>query len=128
MYIRFVIQARDKDSGRRQGLFLAISELEQANILHKKELNEWNEIYNWFRKNLKKPGKFSRSAKPHAKNVAISWFKDQAREHIMKMYNLRQMLIHYGINVDILCTNRPGYIVYKDNYQVAAEPFADTPS
>ncbi len=128
MYIRFVIRSKDKDSGRRQGLFQAFSELEQANILEEKELNEWNEIYNWFRKNLNKPRKFSTSSKPHSKNVAISWFKDLAKEHIKKMYELRQIFENNGITVDVLRTTRPGYIVYEDKYQVAAEPFSDTPT
>jgi len=128
MYIRFVIHTKDNDSGRRQGLFQALSELEQAKILQENELNKWKEIYNWFRKNLNKPCKFSRSSKPHAKNVAISWFKDLAIEHITKMHDLRKILEHYGIAVEVLRTNRPGYIVYQDKYQVAAEPFSDTPT
>jgi hypothetical protein len=30
-----------------------------------------------------------------------------------------------GVDVRMLKTN-PGYIVYQDDYQIAAEPFADT--
>ncbi len=128
MYIRFVIHSKDNDSGRRQGLFQAFSELKQANILRETDLREYEKIYNWFRNNLKAPRKFSRSSKSHAKNVAISWFKDLSKKHIMKMYELRQILENYGMVVDILRTNRPGYIVYEDEYQVAAEPFSDTPT
>ena len=34
----------------------------------------------------------------------------------------------YGIEVEIITTTRPGYIVYEDRFQVAAYPFADTPT
>jgi hypothetical protein len=31
-----------------------------------------------------------------------------------------------GIAVEILCTRRPGYVVYEDDHQVAAESFRDS--
>ena len=126
MFIRFVIQENDIDSGRRQGLFQALSDLEHANVLLPSEQCEYNEIYDWFRSNLKKPTSFSRSSKPHAKNVAISWFKDTATEHIAKMRALASILMAHGITVELLKTERPGYVVYEDQYQVAAEPFKET--
>ncbi len=126
MYVRFVIHRTDIDSGRRQGLFQALSDLENKGALLPYEQTAYEEIYNWFRKNLKKPRSFSRSSKPHAKKVAISWFKDTASEHIEKMYALSQILESHGVCVEIIHTERPGYIVYEDSYQVAAEPFGET--
>lgn len=32
----------------------------------------------------------------------------------------------HGIEVEVLHTERPGYVVYEDEYQVAAEPFTET--
>jgi hypothetical protein len=32
----------------------------------------------------------------------------------------------HGISVEVLHTARPGYVVYEDKYQVAAEPFSET--
>lgn len=49
-----------------------------------------------------------------------------AAEHIAKMYALIQVLEAHGVSVDILRTERPGYIVYEDEFQVAAEPFKET--
>ena len=88
MYIRFVINNNDPDSGKRQGLFQAMSDLENAGKLFPYEQQLYDEIYDWFRHNLKKPRSLSKSSKPHAKNVAISWFKDSAKEHIDKMRSL----------------------------------------
>ena len=126
MYIRFVIAQKDQDSGRRQGLFQAISDLEYAGELYAHEQAHYNDIYEWFRSNLKKPRSLSRSSKPHAKNVAISWFKDTAKKHINKMRELIEILSSHGIETEILRTDKPGYIVYEDEYQVAAEPFNET--
>ena len=126
MYIRFVIHANDEHSGRRQGLFQAMATLEDSGALHDYEQARYDAIYTWFKKNLHKPTSFSRSRKPHAKNVAISWFKDSAKEHIAKMHEVSHMLRSHGVEVEVIRSGKPGYIVYEDNHQVAAEPFQET--
>jgi len=126
MFVRFVIHKNDEDSGRRQGLFQAMSELRDAGTLDSYEQERYDEIYDWFRKHLKKPRSFTRSSKPHAKNVALSWFRDDATEHISRMREIMGILDVHGIAVEILHTTRPGYVVYEDKYQVAAEPFSET--
>jgi hypothetical protein len=126
MFVRFVIHKNDKASGRRQGLFQAMADLEHASVLQAHEQNQYDEIYEWFRKNLRKPRSFTRSTKPHAKKVALSWFKDGAMEHIARMRAVAAILDAHGIEVEVLRTERPGYVVYEDQYQVAAEPFSET--
>jgi len=126
MYVRFVIHQNDPDSGRRQGLFQAVSDLDHAGVLEPHEIDLYDEVSGWFKKNLSKPRSFTRSSKPHAKKVALSWFKDNATEHITKMRILAQVLDTHGIAVDVIQTERPGYVVYEDDYQVAAEPFNET--
>ena len=126
MYIRFVIHRNDVDSGRRRGIFQALGALENQEMLLPHDLLAYKEIYEWFKKNLKKPRSFTRSLKPHAKKMALSWFKSTAIEHIAKMYALTQILESHGVAVDAIRTKRPGYVVYEDQYQVAAEPFAET--
>lgn len=125
-YVRFVIPRNDNDSGRRQGLFQAVSDLEHEGILLPHEQTTYDEIYNWFRTNLKKPRKLTRSSKPHAKNVALSWFKDSAVEYIKQMHALAQILQAHGIPVEVIRTEKPGYVVYEDLHQITAEPFNDT--
>lgn len=127
-YVRFVIQQNDEESGRRQGLFQALSDLEHADLLLPHEQATWDETYEWFRNNLRKPLRLARSSKSHAKNVALSWFKDGAKEHIARMYALAHVLDAHGVMVDVIRTDKPGYIVYEDEHQVAAEPFSDTPT
>ena len=31
-----------------------------------------------------------------------------------------------GVVVEVIETQRPGYVVYEDEFQIVAEPFADT--
>ena len=126
MFVRFVVHKNDEDSGRRQGLFQAVADLEHEGVLLEHEQAQHDEIDDWFRKNLNKPRSFTRSSKPHAKNVALSWFKDTAVDHIAKMYALARILKAHGVDVEVLRTERPGYVVYEDVFQVAAEPFKET--
>lgn len=126
MLVGFVIHKNDQDSGRRQGLFQALSDLEYEGVLLEHEQAQYDGTYEWFRKHLRKPRSFTRSSKPHAKKVALSWFKDTAIEHISKMHELIQILEAHGIVVDTLRTERPGYIVYEDEFQITAEPFRET--
>jgi len=99
---------------------------EYAGVLLPHEQAHYDEIYEWFRVRLRKPRSFTRSSKPHAKKVALSWFKDSAIEHIAKMHAVAQILQAHGVVVEFLRTERPGYVVYEDQFQVAAEPFNET--
>jgi hypothetical protein len=125
-YLRFVVTRKDEDSGRRQGLFQALADLEQTGALLPHEHAEWTRVYEWFRHNLKEPDRFAVASRPHAKRVAISWFKDGAVEHLSRMRGLFHILEDHGFHVTTLKEQRVGYVVYEDNYQVVAEPFADT--
>jgi hypothetical protein len=127
MFIRFVIEQLDAESGRRQGLFQAGDELLQSERLSGEDAEQLRRLYLWFKANLPVPSRFSLSARPHAKAQALSWFRDIAAEHIRQIREYQQILEIYGVSVEALRTARPGYIVYEDEHQVVAYPFADTP-
>ena len=126
MYIRFVVDKLDCDSGKRQGLFQTIGELSEKKLLHKYEEDIVKEIRKWFSNHLEKPDSFTRSSTPHAINKAISWFKPTAKEHIDKMRQLTVIIEGHGFHVHVVSTDRPGYVVYEDEYQIAAEPYSET--
>jgi hypothetical protein len=42
------------------------------------------------------------------------------------MYELRRVLEDYGRIVHVVREDRIGYVVYEDDVQVIAEPFAET--
>ena len=86
----------------------------------------WIETYQWFRENLDVPHRFARSIRPLAKKVALGWFKASASLHIQNMRLLSHILHDHGVNVDVVRSDRTGYLVYEDEHQVVAEPFSNT--
>jgi hypothetical protein len=128
VFVRFVIKRLDADSGRRQGLFQAAKELQRSNDLPAEDNEHLDVLFSWFNQHLEKPTRLSLSSRPHRKAQAISWFKGAATLHIAKMREFKTILERNSIDVEIMTTTRPGYIVYEDRNQVAAYPFADTPT
>jgi len=127
MFIRFVIADLDADSGRRQGLFQAGEALIANGRMNPFDEECLERTYRWFKLHLPVPTRFAVSRRPHAKAQALSWLRDSATEHIDRIREYQRVLETYGIQVEMLQTTRPGYIVFEDEYQVAAYPFADTP-
>ncbi len=127
MYVRFVVANIDGDSERKIGVFHAVSSLEDEGKLHPHEEEQHDSIRRWFDENLARPSRFTASKSPfyRKKSRAISWFKDSACEHIARVRGLVVILQNHGLSVRMLKANRVGYIVYEDEYQVVAEPFAD---
>lgn len=128
MYIRFVVDAPDRLSGKRKGLFAAMGVLNRMEVMSNEDHNKYREIADWFNTNLDMPTDFTRSKKPHAKPRAISWFKDSAKEYISRTREVACILEKYGFVVTMLKTNKSGYIVYDSVNQIVAEPFTDTPA
>lgn len=62
---------------------------------------------------------------PGKKSKAISWFKDSAHEHTARVRSLVAILRHHEVAVRMLRADRVGYVVYEDEYQIVAEPFAE---
>jgi hypothetical protein len=128
MYLRFLFAHIDEDSERELGVFHAVINLQVEGKLHYHEEERHDSIREWFDEHLKKPTRFTASKPPfyRKKNKAISWFKDTAHEHLAHVRELVGILEHHGISVRMLKANRVGYIVYEDEFQIVAEPFADT--
>jgi len=125
-YLRFVINGHDEDSNKRQGIFQTLVDIREKGQLHGYEETIVSKHHEWFNENLERPTKLRRSSKPHALNKAISWYKDTAQEHISRMYELSHILEAHDVPVEVIHTERPGYIVYEDEHQVTAEAFPET--
>jgi len=128
MFIRFIIDEMDNDSQVPTGIFHAAGYLRDSGLLADHEARRLQALRNWFDKYLEKPSKFSRSSSKaqHKKHKAISWFRDSATKHIKNIREMMQILSQHGIVVRMITTERPGYVVYEDEFQVVAEPFSDT--
>lgn len=128
MFIRFVVGDIHEDSQREMGVFQAAYRLKRERQLPDHEQARLKALLRWFSEHLDKPLRFNRSRRPGRRNKAISWFKPTALDHIRKMREIVGILEAHGIQVRTIKIARPGYVVYEDEHQVAAEPFSDLPS
>jgi hypothetical protein len=127
MYLRFAIGKKDGDSERALGVFHAVRHLRDAGTLHEYEEDPHDVGRWWFNENLERPKRFTAAKAPFFRksNRALSWFKDTAVEHLAYVRDLVAILENHGVHVRTLKAKRVGYVVYEDEYQVVAEPFAD---
>jgi hypothetical protein len=128
IYLRFVVEDIHKDSGKELGVFHAVLRLREQGKLdqHEEELHDLTR--QWFNENLEKPTKFTASKPPNYRKPAkaISWFKASAAEHPSHIRDLVKILESHHIDVQMLKTERVGYVVYEDQFQIVAEPFKET--
>jgi hypothetical protein len=110
------------------GVFQAVWNLRDRELLYPHEEDEHDCLRWWFSAYLEKPTRFTAAKPPYhrKKNGAICWFKDSAHSHLWQIWGLVAILREHGLPVWMLKEERVGYVVYEDEYQVAAEPFADT--
>lgn len=67
MYLRFIVSQKDAESGRNMGLFMAMDSLRENGVLYDYEIELEEEIYKWFKKNLKVPRVQSSSSNHYRK-------------------------------------------------------------
>lgn len=127
MYVRFIVHQRDESSDAPGGVFTAIYDLVDRGELLPHELAWFREMEGWFNEHLKRPARLAWSRRPNAPRRALSWFKASATAHVTRMRELVALLEHKDVAVREVRSERPGYIVFEDAFQVAAIPFADTP-
>ena len=128
MFVRFVTAEVHHESHEELGVFQAAFRLRNNNMLSEEEGAIFQEIRDWFNENLDEPTRFT-SAKPpfyRKRQNGISWLKDSARKHIGKIREIVALLERHDVPVRMIKSARPGYIVYEDEFQIVAVPFADS--
>jgi len=118
-FIRFVIGSKDDESHVERGVFQAVAQALEWKDITGPDAEQLNELEEWFNKNLKKPTSFGRDKL----RLGICWFKTDATEHISRIWEMVQILEHNGIYVKKIRTDKPGYVIYEDDWQLVAEPF-----
>ena len=123
MYVRFVATRQHPNTGVQMGIFQT-----DRLLAPQGQLPEWNEkrlaeLEEWFAANLREPDRVARSRRPNGHHAAVSWFKSTATEHIARARELAALLEQCGVPTRMLTTDRPGYVVYEDEFQIVAEPF-----
>ena len=123
VYVRFVIEEIDENSGVNRGIFQAMFRLWRTGALALHEEVWWAEIRTWLNSEFAEPDRLARSRRSGAQACAISWFKSSALSHIARAREVAALLNAHDIATRMISIDRPGYVVYEDDFQVAAEPF-----
>jgi hypothetical protein len=118
-YIRFVVGHKDEDSHVERGVFQAAALALEWGQITGGDADELYDVKAWFNENLEKPASFGRGKH----SLGICWFKLNAEEHISRIWKMVRILERNGIYVKKVKTNKPGYMVYEDEWQIVAEPF-----
>lgn len=127
MYIRFITGEIHEDSLFELGVFQAAYRLRRVGHLPSYEKTRLTELLHWFDANLKEPTRFTTSKPPYYRkpNRAICWLRDTATGHISRLRKIVSILNRHDIHIEMIQTDRPGYVVYEDEFQIVAEPFSD---
>jgi hypothetical protein len=117
-YVRFVIGREHQESNIERGVFHAAAQaLEWQNVTGT-DADQLTVLLAWFSKNLKKPTSFGRDKH----RMGICWFKTGSTEHISRIWEIVRILERNGIYVKKIKTDKPGYLIYEDEWQLVAEP------
>jgi hypothetical protein len=118
-FIRFAVAAKDEDSHVERGIFQAAALALEWHWVTGCDADELHELKAWFNENREKPTTFGRGKH----SLGICWFKTGATEHISRIWEMVRVLERNGIFVKKIKTDKPGYVVYEDEWQLVAEPF-----
>lgn len=124
MFIRFVGGEIDEDSHVSAGLFTAAFDLMYEPWLSDQEFYALRDLMDWFNVHLKPPFYYRLRAAWRAPR-AICWFKPTAHEHLSRAWEIAAILERNDVFIRTIKAQRPGYVLYEDEAQVFAEPFAD---
>lgn len=127
-YLRFVGPAQNPGLAARKGILKVAYEAMRNPDLAAGMHDDINDLIIWFERNLKVPPKFRTSASKgwRQHQPGLSWFKSTATTHVAKAMELKALLDDRGYPITVLRETRIGYIVWEDDHQAVAEPFADT--
>jgi len=126
MYLRFVPETDDPNSEYVWSFFGALGHLMETGTLSDYERQRLSELDEWFNVNLKEPTRLARSPRYDAEKKAICWFKADAHECINNLREVATILDGHDLPIRMIKSQKPGYIVYEDPYQVAAVPYRGT--
>ena len=123
MYIRFITQFINEDEEPETGIFHALRSVAEHSLTQNEDATQLKTLNKWFNINLDRPDKFSNASRHHPEAISLSWFKDSAKEHIAKVYEIASILEKYHLVIERVVSKNPGYIIYEDDFQVSAIPF-----
>jgi hypothetical protein len=128
-FLRFATAGRHPESGVADGVFRQAYRFRESTLVSQADRDRLSDLLGWFEAHLITPKRFNASKSKgyyRRRTKGISWLRDGAQEHVAKMYELKVLLESNGCPVTVIREDRIGYVVYEDEFQAVAEPFADT--
>ena len=122
MYIRFITQFIDEKGQNRTGLFQAMGFIRDHPLTDDKDEAKLKVLTIWFEENLEAPQWFANPKGRRHETKSLSWFKDSAKIHILKVNELIEILEKYDLIIERVTSKDLGHKVYEDEFQVSAEP------
>ena len=126
VYLRFVSADIDPESRVEAGVFVAAHGLYESGRLPDYEGERLGRLIEWFDLNLKRPDRFTKSSRRGAPSRGVCWFKPTARVHLAQIHEMVAILEENDVLIWRIKAPKVGYVVYEDEHQVVAEPYADT--
>lgn len=122
MYIRFETEICFRGTSYRKGIFAAMGDLKRSQKMSEEEIAWYANIAEWFNKTLLNPTCFDPPIADGIKFRAKSWFSVSATEFISQSRAVVDLLTKYGVVVTELRSEKPGKILYEDNFQIVVLP------
>ncbi|MBK8037235.1 MAG: hypothetical protein IPK22_08880 [Verrucomicrobiaceae bacterium] len=115
-YIRFIVQSDHDSPTRCTGVVASLRLLAEADRLPEYHVEYAKELFERLNNELPCP--------PFSTNDwadCVSWFKNTSKEWITVFREIIAILEDSDFHVATLTTDRPGMIVYEDEFQVVAK-------
>ena len=126
MYRRFISpwpsDMRNVDYGIFQGIWIC----EEDYLLPSYLIEELRRETAWFNRNLPCPNRAEFEYASH--NVGVCWFSEHAHEMIQHARHMAAIYRAGDIWITEVRTDNPGRILYRDDYQIIAQPNRRTPT
>jgi hypothetical protein len=121
MFVRFVAGTDSENAYWLTGVITSARVLRDDGELYRHEVNLLAEAFEWFNQHLPCPPFREKFQTGAWTREAVCWFRDDAGEPLGRIWDIIFILEEHGVPVRLVTTNRPGKIVYSDEFQVVAE-------
>ncbi len=127
MYLRFISPWRTRWLNVDYGIFQAAFKCRDDELLPDYLLIDLMNEVDWFKKHLPSPNERHFQYRG-GDNIGICWFRDDAQAMIRRARRMVNIMRAGDIWITESCTNKPGHILYRDDYQIIAKPEKSTPT
>ncbi len=121
MFVRFVVGADFENAAWLTGVVAEARLLGDEGELYEYESARLDAIYDWFNEHLPCPPFEMKLRTGEWTPDAVAWFCAEAKAPIQRTWDIVAILREHGIAVRMVTSEKPGRIVYEDEYQVVAE-------